>query len=108
MRALVLIALLALTACREDAAPPLAPVGAARIDTLRADCERSGGALLPTGKGNLACLRQTGDNGKTCTRQTDCEGMCLARSGTCAPVKPLFGCHDILTADGVRQTLCLD
>ena len=32
----------------------------------------------------------------------------LARSGTCAPITPMFGCNDILQDDGREVTLCLD
>jgi hypothetical protein len=46
--------------------------------------------------------------GKACTRQSQCEGYCLARSGTCAPITPMFGCNDILQDDGREVTLCLD
>ncbi|MBD3765388.1 MAG: hypothetical protein IE927_11870, partial [Rhodobacterales bacterium] len=56
----------------------------------------------------MTCVRPTRDAGRACTRQTQCQGYCLARSGTCAPFAPLFGCHDVLQADGRRVTLCLD
>ncbi|MDO9524741.1 MAG: hypothetical protein Q7J57_04255 [Gemmobacter sp.] len=104
----ILLAVTVLSGCRNDATAPLPPVGEARTEALRAACLRDGGALLPTSNGNLACLHQTKDDGKVCRRETDCEGACLARSGTCAPVTPLFGCNDVLTADGTRQTLCLN
>jgi hypothetical protein len=72
-------------------------------------CQRKGGRYVKTGSGDLrACVKETGDGGKQCSRETDCVGSCLARSGTCAPVAPLFGCNEILQADGRRVTLCLD
>lgn len=72
-------------------------------------CERSGGRYALAGTTGLrTCVRPTRDSGKQCRRESDCEGLCLARSGTCAPAVPLFGCHDILQDDGRRVTLCLD
>ena len=53
-------------------------------------------------------FRQTRDAGKTCRRQTDCETECLARSRTCAPITPLFGCNPVLQADGREVNLCID
>ncbi len=72
-------------------------------------CERKGGnwALTP-GRVAFTCYEQTRDANKFCATQRDCEGLCLARSRTCSPVKPMFGCHEILNADGVRQTLCVE
>ena len=84
-----------------EAAPPPSPAAAA--------CKKKGGRYIKTGSGDLrACVKVTGDGGKSCRRETDCTGSCLARSGTCAPVTPLFGCNEILQADGRRVTLCLD
>lgn len=72
-------------------------------------CEKKRGKWSKVGKGELrACIFQTRDSGKSCTRESDCEGVCLARSGTCSPYKPLYGCNDILQDDGQRVTLCLD
>lgn len=55
-----------------------------------------------------SCFRQTRDAGKSCRRQTDCETECLARSRTCAPITPLFGCNPVLQADGREVNLCID
>ena len=55
-----------------------------------------------------ALLVRTRDGGKSCKRERDCEGLCLARSRTCAPIQPLFGCNDILQDNGVMVTLCID
>lgn len=88
----------------EEAAPPPAPLSPEALA-----CQKRGGRYVKTGSGDLrACVKVTGEEGKTCRRETDCIGACLARSGTCAPVTPLFGCNDILQADGQRVTLCLD
>lgn len=74
-----------------------------------AKCLKSGGVWASAGKtGAQACVQRTKDAGKQCTKQTQCEGFCLARSGTCAPITPMFGCNDILQADGRMVTLCLD
>ena len=72
-------------------------------------CERKGGSYARAGAGDArACIRPTRDGGKQCRRESDCEGTCLARSQTCAPITPMFGCNDILQDDGRRVTLCLD
>lgn len=72
-------------------------------------CEKKGGKYVPLGKsGALTCQMPTRDGGKQCRKESDCEGVCLARSRTCAPVKPLFGCQSILQEDGVQVDLCID
>jgi len=75
----------------------------------QAACEKSGGRW---GKGGMAgffvCYRDTRDAGKSCKAATDCEGLCLARSRSCAPVTPLFGCQDILDRNGRPETICID
>ena len=71
-------------------------------------CEKSGGTWAAVGNSNANfCEHRTRDGGKQCTRKTQCEGDCLARSGTCSPITPLFGCNAVLEADGRRVTLCL-
>lgn len=72
-------------------------------------CEKKGGTWAGTGKGDLRiCVFPTKDAGKQCTRESQCDGVCLARSGTCAPVKPLLGCNEILQDNGARVTLCIE
>ena len=72
-------------------------------------CEKKRGNWSKVGKGNLkACVFQTRDGGKQCSKESQCEGVCLARSGSCSPIKPLFGCNEILQDDGRRVTLCID
>lgn len=72
-------------------------------------CEKRGGNWTNAGKSNIkTCIQRTRDAGKQCRKQGDCASACLARSGTCAPVKPLFGCNEILQKDGSRVTLCID
>jgi hypothetical protein len=72
-------------------------------------CEKKKGKWSKIGKGNLrVCVFQTRDAGKRCEKESQCEGVCLARSGTCSPIKPLYGCNEILQDDGRRVTLCLE
>ena len=95
------------------AAPPPAEVETVapvvRKSAEQITCEKRGGNWGSAGKSNSkTCIRRTRDAGKQCRKQGDCSSVCLARSGTCAPVKPLFGCNEILQKDGSRVTLCLD
>ncbi|SEN60799.1 hypothetical protein SAMN04488103_10668 [Gemmobacter aquatilis] len=84
--------------------PPVAP----KSDSQLA-CEAKGGSWASAGGGQArTCVFRTRDAGKSCRKQSDCEGLCLARSRSCAPVRPLFGCNDILQADGRQVTLCID
>ncbi|MBH1974064.1 MAG: hypothetical protein I8H94_03205 [Rhodobacteraceae bacterium] len=72
-------------------------------------CVKKGGAWSAAGKsGARACVKTTRDSGKHCTKAGQCEGACLARSNTCAPVTPLFGCNDVLQDNGAMVTLCID
>lgn len=73
----------------------------------RAACEEDGGrwGAVP-GTITFTCFRITKDANQPCETERDCEGLCLARSRTCAPQKPFFGCHEILSASGLRQTIC--
>jgi hypothetical protein len=72
-------------------------------------CEKKKGRWGKVGKGEgRACVFQTKDSGKRCERESQCDSVCLARSGTCAPFKPMYGCNEILQDNGARVTLCLD
>ena len=72
-------------------------------------CEKTGGQWAMAGTtGAYICVKLTRDGGKMCRKKSDCEGLCLARSGTCAPFTPLFGCNEVLEKDGRRMTLCID
>ena len=71
-------------------------------------CERSGGRLIARSAGLYTCVRPTRDAGRTCDEASDCEGLCLARSATCAPFTPLYGCQEVFTLRGRRETLCTD
>ena len=79
------------------------------LNPQRAACEEEGGrwGKIPN-RETFTCFRITRDANKSCSTARDCEGACLARSQTCAPQMPLFGCHDILSSSGFRQTQCLE
>lgn len=94
-----------------EAAPEPAPEPAPPVVKSPAQiaCEKLGGRLVRVGTGlAMACQRVMRDAGKSCRRKSDCEGECLARSSTCAPLSPLFGCNDVLQDDGRQVTLCID
>ena len=63
---------------------------------------------MPRATGVFACVHPTRDAGRRCDAASDCEGLCLARSGTCAPLAPLYGCQDVYTLPGRRETLCTE
>lgn len=72
-------------------------------------CERRGGRWSVAGGGTAAfCQTPTKDAGKSCRASTDCAGYCLVKSGTCAPVTPMLGCHDILNEQGRMLTQCIN
>ena len=83
---------------------PEAPKSAAQLL-----CEKAGGQWTVAGAtGANLCVKPTRDGGTVCRKEGDCDGQCLARSGTCAPFAPLFGCNEVLDKDGRRMTLCLE
>lgn len=107
--ALLLLVVLALAACREAAPEPAEPLLPDLLEQATQDCTRTGGQMVKAGiAGAMTCIRDMPDAGKQCRRAGDCQGDCLARSGTCAPVTPLFGCHEILMDQGQRAVLCRD
>lgn len=89
--------------------PDLAETPVTPKSEMQLACEKKGGKWFKIGKGDKrACVRQTKDAGKRCERESQCDSVCLARSGTCAPFKPMYGCNEILQDNGARVTLCLD
>ena len=104
------LAIATLNSCLPTAEPEvLAPVGVAAEDAARMQCEARGGRFAPGGaSGAMTCFTTPPDAGKSCQSAQYCSTHCLARSGTCAPVSPLFGCNEILTRLGARVTLCID
>ncbi|WP_298675285.1 hypothetical protein [uncultured Lentibacter sp.] len=106
--ALGLFAVLALAACQLETtgaggAPNTSPRGAA-LDS--AACEAGGGTVV-FGLAGPQCARPQPDAGKACTSNSDCAGLCLAKTQSCAPVTPFFGCHEVL-ANGSVATICID
>lgn len=99
-----------LVACQEDGAE--ASSGAEPIPdflaTAQKQCERGGGRWgLSPGKATYVCFQSLSDSGKLCSGEDDCKGLCLARSRTCSPIEPFYGCHEVLSNGGIRQTLCI-
>ncbi len=94
--------------------PPEAPAPAALSapppSPQQLVCERRGGSWLRVNPGSdaRACVRRTRDAGRRCDAGADCAGDCLARSMTCAPVTPLFGCQEILDDTGRRMMQCIE
>ncbi|MEN8836760.1 MAG: hypothetical protein ABF243_02630 [Celeribacter marinus] len=75
----------------------------------QAACERRGGEWRTVGLGGLmTCFTTPKDAGKYCTKSTECSTECLARSRSCAPIQPLYGCNDLLDAQGRTVTQCVD
>jgi len=107
--ALVLIAALALAACKPlgEKAETLPPVGAEAVALEKAACQGKGGEWAKLNGGEF-CVMMTKDGGKACHAGSDCEGDCLARSQTCAPAKPLLGCNEVLLEGGMRMTQCVE
>ncbi|WP_205518515.1 hypothetical protein [Pseudotabrizicola algicola] len=90
-----------------EAAEPVAPPVVKTAAHLA--CERRGGRWSVAGGGKAAfCQTPTKDAGKSCRASTDCTGYCLVKSGTCAPVTPMLGCHDILNEQGRMLTQCIN
>ncbi len=98
------------TATAEPAPKPdLAETPVTPKTEMQLVCEKKGGKWSRIGQGEKrACIHLTKDSAKRCERESQCDGVCLARSGTCSPVKPLYGCNEILQDNGARVTLCLD
>jgi hypothetical protein len=72
-------------------------------------CERKKGTWSLAGRGEIRiCIFRTRDAGKRCVSSKQCDGDCLARSGTCSPIKPLIGCNEVLVDSGMRVTQCIE
>jgi len=89
--------------------PPITEEPARVLGPEELACVKTGGQWSVAGKaGGMSCVRRMRDAGKSCRKKNDCEGDCLARSNTCAPIAPLFGCNEILQDNGAMVTLCID
>lgn len=104
--ALSLAAAVLLVGCKPDDGK-LEPVGESLMQLEQAACEKRGGEWKSDGSARF-CLNRTRDGGQSCRTARDCESACLARSMTCAPVKPLVGCNEVITSGGLRVTECVD
>jgi hypothetical protein len=104
------LAVLTLLGCQPVAkTTDLPPVGAELMAIQMQDCQKLGGTFRPVKPGgSLACFTVPKDAGQSCKASTDCESACLARSLTCAPVKPLFGCNEVLNSGGFRVSQCIE
>lgn len=90
------------------AGPEAGTFGPDLVDTRRTACEARGGRWAAAGGADrFVCFTTPADAGRSCESAGDCSSVCLARSRTCAPVTPFFGCHEVLNARGARQTLCV-
>ena len=111
---LMMAMVLGLLAGCQDKAPKAPDDGLANydfhaFDQQKAKCEARDGRFAQGGKsGGSVCFLTPPDAGKSCKKSSDCSTDCLARSGTCAPIAPLFGCNEILNSSGARETLCVD
>ena len=108
---LVSVCLFILAACQEDGTDEIASTSVFPdlIAQQREKCLEDGGRWGATpGDTGFTCFQTLSDANKRCSVESDCEGLCLARSQTCAPVKPFFGCHEVLGSNGLRQTRCVE
>jgi len=108
---LAIVLVLGVTACQPEPEPldsGLKGFDPNLIEREKAACADRGGRWgQGGGGGRFVCYTDTRDAGRSCTSSNDCEGLCLARSASCAPVTPLFGCNDVLTGGG-QATICVD
>ena len=75
----------------------------------REACEADNGRWGTAANGVLfVCYRNQPDANQFCSTESDCAGFCLARSRTCSPIDPFFGCHQVLSKDGLPQTVCVE
>lgn len=99
----------ALTACQEDTSGDSDGSVPDLLAEQRAACEKQGGRYGMTANGvTFTCFRPMSDANQPCATERDCDGLCLARSRTCSPIEPFYGCHEVLSSSGIRQTLCIE
>lgn len=109
MKRSALVLALLLAGCLPEGRPALPPVGKDLVAAQKAACEKRGGNFGLIGKsGALTCFTTPRDAGQSCRVGSDCEAGCLARSMSCAPIKPLAGCNEIVNDLGQRFTQCLE
>jgi hypothetical protein len=99
-----------LASCQEDGAESAeqSSIFPDLLEERRLQCAKDGGRWgAAPGRQTFVCFTTNSDANAPCSRETDCEGLCLARSRTCAPFKPFFGCHEVFSPTGLRQTRCI-
>ncbi len=97
----------ATTAAATTAAATAEP--AAPQSAEEAACGEAGGRWAKAGDtGAMSCVYTMKDAGKACSKESDCSSQCLARSKSCAPFWPMFGCTDVVQNDGAVVSLCLN
>ena len=106
-----LFLLVALVACDEDS-PETTETQSIFPDiqkTEREACERRGGRWgTAANRVSFVCYRTLSDANQSCRTERDCQGFCLARSRTCSPVEPFYGCHQVISQSGLLQTVCIE
>lgn len=101
------LALAALASCQmAEPSGGAAAVGGRSPLLVAQDCEAAGGRMV-VGLAGPQCAAAQPDAGKSCRDNSDCAGFCLAKTRSCTPVTPYFGCHDVLTG-GKAATICVD
>lgn len=111
MKAVILMLVLVLAACQPQPSAPIAAgtFGPDLVERQKALCESRGGRWgRGGGLGTSVCYETPRTANQPCATAQDCDGLCLARSRTCAPVRPFFGCHEVFTASGTRATQCIE
>lgn len=89
-----------------QAAPP-AP--AAKPSPEEQTCLSKGGRWEQAGNTVAKiCVQPAKDAGKSCSKESDCSSQCLARSRSCAPFWPIFGCSEVIQNNGAVVTLCIE
>ena len=89
----------------EKPAPPSIPPA---LVSQQKQCTKAKGRFVRRSEGGtFVCVTPTRDANKPCDDSSDCEGICFAKSRTCAPVQPLFGCYDALE-NGRVVKICIE
>ena len=116
IRALPLLAALALAACTPEPTPQdTAPSGRQPLsipdDVTIEGCRAAGGQR--DGLAGALCTFAATDAGKTCTDSAECEGRCEATgtggaNGTCSARISPFGCYSEMRDGVALPALCVD
>ncbi|MEM6635347.1 MAG: hypothetical protein AAF667_05585 [Pseudomonadota bacterium] len=84
-------------------------IGQSLVAQQQEACEDQGGRFAGGPReGTQVCYLPNADANEPCSNATDCDGLCLARSRSCSPVTPIFGCVEILLAGGLPVTQCFE